>query len=83
MGDPAADPYGWAKRVGTLVSIPMILAVSPVVGGAIGWALDRFLGSRPVFTLILLCIGFAAGVRETWSLIRKASSEEEDRKPSS
>ena len=83
MDDPAADPYGWAKRVGTLVSIPMLLGVSPVVGAAIGWALDRFLGTRPVFTLILLGIGFAAGIRETWSLIRKASSEEEDRKPSS
>lgn len=83
MGDPAADPYGWVKRVGTLVSIPMILAVSPVVGGAIGWALDRLFGTRPIFTLVLLAVGFAAGVRETWSLIRKASSEEEDRKSSS
>ncbi len=80
MADPSADPYVWLKRVGTLVSIPMILAMSPVVGGALGWIADRFFGTRPVFTLVFLLIGFAAGIRETWSLIRKASSEEEDRK---
>lgn len=79
MDDPSADPYSWLKRVGTLVSIPMILAVSPLVGGAIGWVADRFFGTRPVFTLVFLLLGFAAGIKETWSLIRKASSEE-DRK---
>lgn len=79
MADPSADPYGWMKRVGTLVSIPTILAVSPVVGAAIGWVADRFFGTRPVFTLVFLLLGFAAGIKETWSLIRKASSEE-DRK---
>ena len=79
MADPSADPYVWLKRVGTLVSIPTILAVSPLVGGAIGWGADRLFGTRPVFTLVFLLLGFAAGIRETWSLIRKASSEE-DRK---
>ena len=75
----APDPYGWFKRVGTLVSISMILAMAPVVGGAIGWAADRVFGTRPVFTLVFLLVGFAAGIRETWSLIRRESSEE-DRK---
>lgn len=79
MGGPAADPYGWMKRVGMLISIPMILAASPVVGGAIGWAMDRFLGTRPLFTILLLAAGFAAGIKETWSLIRKASSEEDSK----
>ena len=80
MDDPSEDPYVWLKRVGTLVTIPMMLAVSPMVGGAIGWAADRLFGTRPLFTLVFLLIGFVSGIRETWSLIRKASSEEEDRK---
>ncbi len=69
----APDPYGWMKRVGTLVSIPLILGLSPVVGGAIGFGMDRLFGTRPVFTILFLAVGFAAGVRETWSLIRKYS----------
>ena len=76
----APDPYGWFKRVGTLVSIPLILGLSPVVGGALGFGLDRLFGTRPVFTILLLGLGFAAGIRETWSLIRRESSEEDRRK---
>ncbi|MBI1952857.1 MAG: AtpZ/AtpI family protein [Candidatus Omnitrophica bacterium] len=59
-----------------LVSIPLILGLSPVVGGFFGWILDRALGTRPLFLILLLAAGFAAGIRETWLLIRKASEEE-------
>jgi F0F1-type ATP synthase assembly protein I len=59
-----------------LVSIPLILGLSPVVGGFFGWILDRVLGTRPLFLIVLLGAGFAAGIRETWLLIRKASREE-------
>jgi len=81
MKEPATDPYGWVKRVGTLITVPLILGLSPVVGCAIGWALDRVFGTKPLFTVLLLVIGFAAGIRETWDLVRRASSEE-DRKRS-
>lgn len=73
MKEPAQDSYDWLKKVGTLVSIPLILGLSPVVGGALGWALDKLFGTRPVFTIVLLLLGFAAGVRETWTLIRRSS----------
>lgn len=73
MKEPAQDPYDWLKKVGTLVSIPLILGVSPVVGCAIGFGLDRVLHTRPVFTILLLLLGFAAGVRETWRMIRRSS----------
>ena len=75
------EPYGWVKRVGMLISVPLILGLSPVIGCAMGWAIDRALGTRPVFTILLLAAGFAAGVRETWTLIRRATSEN-DRKNS-
>ena len=74
---PDPDLYGLVRRVGTLVTIPLILGLSPVVGCAIGWVMDRMFGTRPIFTIVLLLAGFAAGVRETWSLIQRAS---EDRK---
>jgi len=68
---PTEDPYAWYRRVGTLVSIPLILGLSPVVGGALGWGLDKIFGTRPVFTALLLLAGFVAGIRETWKLIKK------------
>ena len=58
-----------------MMSIPLTLGLSPVVGCALGWGLDRLSGTRPLFTLLLLALGFAAGVRETWKLIRRSSSE--------
>lgn len=72
---PAEDPYAWYRRVGTLVSIPLILGLSPVVGGALGWGLDKFFETRPLFTALLLLAGFAAGIRQTWDLIRRTSSD--------
>ena len=72
---PAEDPYAWYRRVGTLVQIPLILGLSPVVGCALGWGLDKLLGTRPIFTALLLLVGFAAGIRQTWDLIRRTSSE--------
>ena len=75
MKEPATDSYGWLKKVGMLISIPLMLGLSPVVGCAIGFGMDRLLGTRPVFTILLLVAGFIAGVRETWSLIRKSSEK--------
>ena len=73
MNQSPADPYALFKKVGTLLSIPLILGLSPVIGCAIGWALDRVFGTRPIMTILLLLLGFAAGVRETWTLIRRSS----------
>ncbi len=63
--------------MGTLVTIPLILGLSPVVGCAIGIGMDRVFGPQPIFTILLLLAGFAAGVRETWLLIRRASKDDQ------
>ncbi|MEM6627148.1 MAG: AtpZ/AtpI family protein [Pseudomonadota bacterium] len=33
-----------------------------VVGGAVGWGLDQWLGTTPWLLLLCFCFGFAAGV---------------------
>ena len=38
------------------------LVVGLVVGGAIGWYLDQWLGTTPVMLLIFFVLGVAAGV---------------------
>jgi len=81
MRQPSTNSYDWMRRVGTLLSIPLTLGLSPVVGCAIGWGLDRLFHTRPVFMLVGLLAGFAAGIRETWSLIRRTSEDLEKEDP--
>ena len=44
--------------------LPFTLVGPVVVGGAMGYFLDRWLHTRPWLTLILGALGFVAGVRE-------------------
>jgi len=39
------------------------LVVAVVVGGGLGWLLDHFLGTRPIFLIVLVVLGAAAGIR--------------------
>lgn len=50
----------------------MEIAVATMVGGAMGWALDRWLGTRPWLFLFLLLAGMAAGFR---NLMRAVEAE--------
>jgi ATP synthase protein I len=55
---------GFALRAGT----EMISTL--VVGVALGWGLDRWVGSRPVFLILFAFLGGAAGVLNVWRLVR-------------
>ena len=46
------------------MELPFVLVSAVVVGGLIGFFLDRWLHTKPVFLLILGGIGFFAGVRD-------------------
>jgi len=46
------------------LELPFTLVGPVVVGAAMGYFLDRRLGTKPWLTLILGAIGFFAGVRE-------------------
>ena len=39
------------------------LVVAVVVGGGLGWLLDRFLGTKPIFLIVMFMLGAAAGIR--------------------
>lgn len=41
-----------------------MLVAAILVGGAFGYFLDRWLGTKPVFLIILGGLGFYAGVRD-------------------
>jgi len=73
--DKKNEQAGWARQIGTLTAIPILLAVGPLLGYLAGHWLDGKLGSEPIFTIILLVLGFIAAGKETYTLIRRASKD--------
>ena len=59
------------RQIGALTSIPIILALGPLIGYFMGHWIDLKAGTTPVGTAILIALGFAAAVRETIRLIRE------------
>ena len=55
---PAADPSAIAR--GFRLSTELVAGV--LVGAAVGWVIDRWLGISPWGMIVFLLLGFAAGV---------------------
>jgi ATP synthase protein I len=54
--DDGGAPIGRALRLGTEMAAALMVAL------AIGWGLDRWLGTRPIMVIVFFCLGIAAGV---------------------
>lgn len=66
---------GW-RQIGLLSSIPFILALAPIVGYFLGKYLDTKFRTQPWLSLVLLGLGFVAGVRETIKIIKMSQLED-------
>ena len=74
------------RELGKFSALGLELAIAVILGLAIGYYLDKWLGTGPWMTVIWMAIGFAAGLR---SLFRAAlrsgkdleKDEEDKRKP--
>jgi ATP synthase protein I len=58
--DLDADMRGRGMAYGMRMAAELMGAV--IVGGAIGWGLDKWLGSTPWLFLLFFVLGFAAGI---------------------
>ncbi len=70
---PAADPKAAASSkqasplgVGMRVGVELVSAL--IVAVAIGWALDRWLHTLPLFLVIFVLLGGVAGIANVWRL---------------
>lgn len=54
-GKYAAAGFGWRMTVDLVTGV--------FVGAAMGWGLDSLFGTKPLFLIVLVLLGFAAGVR--------------------
>ena len=51
------------SKLGIAFRLSTELVAAVVVGGAIGWALDRWLGTSPFLLILMFFVGVAAGFR--------------------
>jgi F0F1-type ATP synthase assembly protein I len=77
MSSPPEERFRAARVIALLGMIPLILAISPLVGFGLGYLLDRWLSTGLLFRLVFLVLGFVAGVREMLSLLRRSRAEME------
>jgi F0F1-type ATP synthase assembly protein I len=71
----------WAQ-VGFYTGLGFILPASVVGGFGLGWWLDRWLHTSPVFSLLMGVLGAVAGVAEILRILTRAEKRD-DRNQSS
>lgn len=54
----------FSNQFAMAMELPFILVAAVVVGGLLGYLLDRWLHTRLIFTLLLGGLGFYAGIRD-------------------
>jgi ATP synthase protein I len=74
------------RELGKYSALGLELAISVILGLAIGYYLDKWLGTGPWMTVIWLGFGFAAGVRSLYRAALRSGKdlekdEEDKRKP--
>ncbi|HTU34633.1 MAG TPA: AtpZ/AtpI family protein [Candidatus Acidoferrum sp.] len=60
-------------QVVVALELPLVMAGSVVIGGGIGYLLDRYLSTVPMLTVVGGILGFVAG---TWDIIRRLTQDE-------
>lgn len=65
--------------IGMAWRISTELVVAVFIGCAIGFGIDYFTGTRPWITILGLCLGTAAGIRNTFRLVLKMEEAEKER----
>jgi len=66
---PQSDPGNsqdqkWKRQSASATELPFVLVVAMLVGGGIGYFLDRWLHTRPWLMLFFGVIGFGTGIRD-------------------
>jgi ATP synthase protein I len=74
---PAGNARSRGTALGEAFKIVAELMVGVVVGGGLGWALDRALGSAPWLMMLFLILGFAAGLSNVVRTARKMQAASE------
>jgi len=64
-----------AKKIAVISGVSWVMVTSSLIGLGIGYYLDKFLKTSPIFTLIFLLLGIIAGFYEGIQIILKSLRE--------
>ena len=64
------------RQISIAMRISIELIVSSIIGAVLGWYIDKWLDTKPIFLLILLTLGIVSGVK---TAIRSSRQLYEDR----
>jgi ATP synthase protein I len=65
--ESAASARGWGRAMSLGFRVVTELVAGIVVGGGLGYLLDKWLGTKPFLLILLLILGAAGGF---WNIIR-------------
>jgi F0F1-type ATP synthase assembly protein I len=74
--DKRPDDSG-LRSAATLVAIPSLLIVSPLVGFFLGDFADKRFHTAPWLAIVGLVLGFVAGAREVWAIYKRYMDTQE------
>ena len=78
--EPKPEPESRESQLGIAFRLVTELLAAVIVGGAIGWALDRVLGTSPILLIVMFFAGVAAGFRNVLRAAREMNRSNADRK---
>ena len=58
-----SPPQGSQSQLGIAFRLVADLLAGVIVGGGVGWALDRVFATSPILLIVMFLIGVAAGMR--------------------
>jgi ATP synthase protein I len=71
----AAAPPSHGSALGQALRLGVELVAGVAVGGFIGWALDRFIGTAPFLMVLFLALGAAAGILNVVRTAKRMQAE--------
>ncbi|HEY5765200.1 MAG TPA: AtpZ/AtpI family protein [Candidatus Deferrimicrobiaceae bacterium] len=72
------DRKAFFRELGRYSALGLELAISVLIGVAIGYYLDKWLGTEPWLMILWIGIGFAAGVRSLYRAALRSGKDLED-----
>lgn len=69
------DPFRQGLSMATRIGVELV--VSTVAGGAIGFFLDRWIGTKPWFMIVGILFGAAAGFRSVYRIASTLDAKQE------
>ncbi|ODR97844.1 hypothetical protein AUC69_01685 [Methyloceanibacter superfactus] len=72
---PPEDQQGRGKAMGQALRLSTELVAGVVIGGGIGWVLDRLFGTAPFGMVVFLVLGAAAGIMNVMRTAKSMQGE--------